>query len=656
MDLAPLVRLKESLETAHNNTSSMLWKLRDFESRLASLDKKMLPIQNSTSKLSTAKTNIGLTFIEIEKTNEYFRLASENSSIITKGLRGNSENFFEAVERITIAKRYFDSHRDMKSSAAALTSIDGMIKRAMAHCIEEADRAYRTCGRCYRIKDGEYVALNPMSEEIAASVKAICDCLETHNVSTHLNMYLTQRTAIIKSELKNFEEQSTGGGMGQSSTTGGNIIPLLEFITDGSVLYTKGNFFFPKYYSVAFTMLRGELMLWSTSLSGHSPESSAVFTSICEVVISELERVTAPYLLPTTGLQGTGSSKKKSGPVVMQQKNNMFLIRMDLLDVFLSRFLEFRDLCTPDDDNISPQKTITNSAVAALYSFRDNMARSAVAALDEVLKAIRLTQATAQSSGSSASPPMHESCDLHPISGYVLCFCKEVVAFENVYQDLLEIAAEISCPISHLPPSTVGLESFVLDGLIMRLQERNKGTFESSPSAGSVKSTGAISTDVAADLRTAKRHIFMLNNMDVVAIHLRGRISALHPQTGGRKEGRVSVLKNFSIVGGKAGITSNTGGGDPYSPSAMLTSLYHNIEGRIQSELNELCSLISSLLLNCTSLDAAEEAAALRSSSAFSFSNSMKSNTDLVLAKKLKVCFGTFNDIMDTLIGMHDQW
>jgi hypothetical protein len=49
--------------------------------------------------LSTAKSNIGLTLIEIQKTNEYFRLASENGGIITKGMRGNYQNFFEVTTK-----------------------------------------------------------------------------------------------------------------------------------------------------------------------------------------------------------------------------------------------------------------------------------------------------------------------------------------------------------------------------------------------------------------------------------------------------------------------------------------------------------------------------------------------------------------------------
>lgn len=46
MDLSPLIRLKEALEVSNNNTASMIFKLKDFDTRLLSLDKKMLPIQN----------------------------------------------------------------------------------------------------------------------------------------------------------------------------------------------------------------------------------------------------------------------------------------------------------------------------------------------------------------------------------------------------------------------------------------------------------------------------------------------------------------------------------------------------------------------------------------------------------------------------------
>jgi hypothetical protein len=75
-----------------------------------------------------------------------------------------------------------------------------------------------------------------------------------------------------------------------------------------------------------------------------------------------------------------------------------------------------------------------NSAVAALYIYRDTLVKSCVSAVEEVLKAVRLTQTgTLQSSGS-------KNTELHPITGYVLCFCKEIIEFEMIYQEMLEIS------------------------------------------------------------------------------------------------------------------------------------------------------------------------------------------------------------------------
>lgn len=74
------------------------------------------------------------------------------------------------------------------------------------------------------------------------------------------------------------------------------MIPLIEYITDGNTIYSRGNLFFPTYYNIAYTMLRlfyyylilsyilyiiklliyiiyrGEFLLWSLSLPNHSIE------------------------------------------------------------------------------------------------------------------------------------------------------------------------------------------------------------------------------------------------------------------------------------------------------------------------------------------------------------------------------------------------
>ncbi len=68
IDLNPLIRLKDALEGAQNNTTKMLLKLDKFEARLLELDEKMKPVQASTEKFAKAKANITETLQEVGKT------------------------------------------------------------------------------------------------------------------------------------------------------------------------------------------------------------------------------------------------------------------------------------------------------------------------------------------------------------------------------------------------------------------------------------------------------------------------------------------------------------------------------------------------------------------------------------------------------------
>ena len=60
------------------------------------------------------------------------------------------------------------------------------------------------------------------------------------------------------------------------------------------------------------------------------------------------------------------------------QQTNTFLVRLDVLDVFLSKFLSVRDLCNPDD------RAVKNSALAALFALRDMMTTSALISLNDI--------------------------------------------------------------------------------------------------------------------------------------------------------------------------------------------------------------------------------------------------------------------------------
>eukprot|EP00981_Chlorochromonas_danica_P016195 scaffold16024_cov258-Ochromonas_danica.AAC.5 len=126
----PLLHLKDALEGAQKNTHRMIGKLEKFECRLSDLDKKMQPIQQGTARYTRAKDNISATLTEVNKTYEYFRVAAEVKEVINKGINPNHPNdYFEALVKLSYAKQFFESHREIKSSVTVLASIDDLLAR-----------------------------------------------------------------------------------------------------------------------------------------------------------------------------------------------------------------------------------------------------------------------------------------------------------------------------------------------------------------------------------------------------------------------------------------------------------------------------------------------------------------------------------------------
>lgn len=128
IDLNPLMRLKDALEGAQKNTAKMLQKLERFENRLTDLDEKMKPIQTTTKHYTRAKENISLTLVEVLKTCEYFKIPAQVKEVVNLGFTPETqEEFFEALGKLTNAKRYFEAHPEIKSSASMLSNIDGLL-------------------------------------------------------------------------------------------------------------------------------------------------------------------------------------------------------------------------------------------------------------------------------------------------------------------------------------------------------------------------------------------------------------------------------------------------------------------------------------------------------------------------------------------------
>ena len=109
MDLNPLLRLKEALEGAQKNTHKILSKLDKFEKKLSDLDDTFRPTQDCTIRYTTAKENINLTLHEVEKTNEYFRVANEVKESIEQGYSNQPQRqreYLDALVKLSQAKLF----------------------------------------------------------------------------------------------------------------------------------------------------------------------------------------------------------------------------------------------------------------------------------------------------------------------------------------------------------------------------------------------------------------------------------------------------------------------------------------------------------------------------------------------------------------------
>ena len=241
------------------------------------------------------------------------------------------------------------------------------------------------------------------------------------------------------------------------------------------------------------------------------------------------------------------------------------------------------------------------------------------------------TSAISSSSAQHHSPAkaVPISTELSPITGYVLCFCKEVVEFETVYQAMLKHAEELNMTTDFFPASTISLEAYMIDGLMSRLQEKAKGTvFQASSGhleggGTSVTSGNYFDPSVRAEeFDNAKIYLFLINNLDVICSHIRGRLDALHGSSPNKKT-RKSTYRG----------TLNHQPSSDDSPVTVLSNQYASVDNRIQIAVNELCSVISTILLTCINLEAAQATAEQRTTKSFTLSQSL-------LDKQLKTCFG----------------
>eukprot|EP01040_Poterioochromonas_malhamensis_P008354 gene8354-9038_t len=355
MDLTALMTLKDALEGATKNTDRMIYKLNQFETRLSILDQNMSEIQSSTEIYIKAKENISLTLTEMDKTYDYFRVANEVKEIISQDLTtSNQKEYLNAFIKLSQAKNFFETHREIKSSSSVLINIGELITQATAACENEFDRLLATAGKGVEFVEDQCQVVHPFSAVVTKELKALIEAFESCKYTKHYKKYENSRITKFKNELKELEST--------------NPQHWHSIFTEDP--YQKGIFPFHDFYFLAYWLIRSEYQLWGSTLPTNE-ESLQTFINICEASLAEIIRVLTP-LLTDEAMKG----KSGANSVIRQSKH--LLVRLDVLDIFVQKYEEYRDVCHPDSRHES-------SASLRLNEIRKNIVEACIRSIEYLL-------------------------------------------------------------------------------------------------------------------------------------------------------------------------------------------------------------------------------------------------------------------------------
>ena len=206
------MRLADALNGVKLCTQRLVFTVDKLDKRLGTVDTKMQQIKGATDRYLRAKDNISNVLAEIEKINEYFKVAKQVEPVVKAGLTGQPhEAFFGAVTRLHEAQRYFASRKkEIKAAGPALKAIDALLKKAVASCLDELERLLKAYGKSVEAVAGQFRVVTPDAEglRIIDSVRGICGCLDATAHIEHLQTYQRLRAAQALGDLQAHETAS----------------------------------------------------------------------------------------------------------------------------------------------------------------------------------------------------------------------------------------------------------------------------------------------------------------------------------------------------------------------------------------------------------------------------------------------------------------
>ena len=709
------------------SSKKMLLQIDRLDRRLTTVDNKMSQIQNATERYVRAKENISNVLIEIEKINEYFKVAKMVEPVIKTGLTTRQrEAFFTAVTHLHTAQQFFISRKkDIKASVQALKTVDALIKKAVGCCVEELEKLLKSYGKTVELVEGQYRLIVPDASVSAMirDIKDICETLDINDHIEHLEIFQRVRIAHVLSDLQAHETAS--------------LVAWEGLLQDAP--YQKGTHPLKSYAALALETLRGELQLWratllfdsnnnnninnnssSSSSSGRAKRfkaTASVYAAIADAIVLEMQRVLSPLLFdedpeevgttsmidPSSSSSSSAVGKKKRGvlqlkgvikfkflkrkPLIqngvldlINRQSNAFLIRLDMLDIFMKCYHEMKHLClaalSVDAMELSskqvrfhqtPNKSAVgvgsleaeSSAVEALTTMRDAIVEACVDSIAQLLVSTqgKKTTSSSQAVGVVATVGGGEddqlTCDLQPITGNVLYCCKELIHFTYVYRQMYELAMEIDVTMPANAPSLTDLIATLLDNLFKTLQRKGqkldpvgKTPLSSSTTHRQLNLKGhalfdAGEKDASEYLLWSKKHLFLANNL-----------YSLHTYLQEKKKELESYAGSTSAAGGGGAASAVAGGG----PGGGRSGVHHGIDSMrqilklseaVEKQLHDANDMFCETIAAASSITAHEME---------TFAVEYNAADKITKTKLLKAKFSLFNSAMDALLTQQGEW
>lgn len=609
MSSTNLSRLKASLSQSQSNTTKMMSRLHRFQDRLQSLDVSMRPVESQTARYTTARENIAATLIEVEKTYEYFRIAGDMEETVMAGLGPPPHTyFFEAVTQLSSAKEFFIQHKStIKSAHTALNSVETLLQKAISKIVKELERLMSTFTDAVELlEDGQqYRVLDPVPPESAQQIKVIVDLLDENKQTAHYDVYKQMRIDYVQKWLRQHENN--------------HLEEWNNLLLD--VPYQKGTHPLASYYNLSCELLKSELNTWGLTLTTNS-QSLDVVIGICDAVTSEIVKIVTPTL--------TADFRDKSIINFILKQSNSFLIRMDMLDIVMSKYEDMRDLLRPDFRHESTAST-------RLTTLRNSMISACIDSLNCLL--------TGTVDNDKEGKP-EESCDLHPITGNVLYTCKELLGFTSIYARIYDLAKSLGIKVPTNVPSLPECVVVLINNLIASVQvkaarfndPRNKrvsisGNRSLVVTASKLYAVGEKEADES--LSVARQHLFLINNLFSIYLYLREAKSDLGRGDVVGGHGHGDALNKSK---GKAGIPAPRGINDPNQLNILLEA----VESKLSMEQVTFCDVICRAM--AMSPSEVEEFAVTYAKD--------KGNKNRLLKAK----FSVFNSGMDALLAQQGEW